>query len=818
MRAIALFLGSQLALTFRLFAADPAQAAGTNAAVDETHRSRQEALALVSSRYTNGVPNAVKLVEGESDANIIKVVARLLQGQHYTRKQLDDELSSKFFDRYLDHLDNLHLFFTQTDVESFERYRFKLDDLLNKGDATPARVIFERFRERLSQQYDLVLDMLKHENFEFKTQERFQLDRKKLPRPANLTEARKLWRDRLRHEYLQEKLNKEKPEEIVKNLTRRYTRILRTVREYDNDDVLQIYLTALAHVYDPHSDYMGKSETDNFSISMRLSLFGIGAKLMSEDGICKINELTPGSPAIMSGKLKPGDKIIAVAQSNQPPVDVVDMKLNKVVELIRGPKDTEVRLTVVPADAGDSSVRKIVSLIRAEIKIEDGAAKAKIFELPEGKRAGGQERTMRLGVIDLPSFYSSFELEGRKGGEPKSTTTDVSKLLKKLIQENVSGVVLDLRRNGGGSLEEAINLTGLFIKEGPVVQVRQPDGRVFTDTDPDPSVFYDGPLVVLTSRFSASASEILAGALQDYGRALVVGDSSTHGKGTVQSLQQLTPIMRQFNLLGTNDPGSIKITIRKFYRASGASTQLRGVTPDVVLPSINNLLEVGEGSLDNPLGWDTIEPARYEKVNRVEPYLAELRKRSEQRIASDADFAYIRSEMERYKKQQADKSVSLNEEVRLKEKKEADERAKARKKDLASRPEPSGKVYDLTLKDADEPGLPPPTVRTNSAAATTNSAKSIVITKNTASADTNTDKAGGLVKDTKAVSNLAATKTTTAYDGDDDDGPADLEAPAVDVTLDETRRILIDYIRLLDKGGGVAVTKPVRPSGPASNR
>jgi len=384
----------------------------------------------------------------------------------------------------------------------------------------------------------------------------------------------------------------------------------------------------------------------------------------------------------------------------------------------------------------------------------------------------------------------------------------------------VAGVILDLRRNGGGSLEEAINLTGLFIKEGPVVQVKGPDPNrpPQVDVDPDPSVFYDGPLVVLTSRFSASASEILAGALQDYGRALVVGDSGTHGKGTVQSLQPLSPIMRQFNLLGTNDPGSIKITIRKFYRASGASTQLRGVTPDIVLPSINNLLEVGEGSLDNPLAWDTIEPARYEKVNRVEPYLAELRKRSDQRITSDTDFVFIRGEMERYKKQQADKSVSLNEAVRLKEKKEADERAKARKKELVSRPEPPGKIYDIYLKDADEPGLPPPTVRTNSASAATNSSKSIVITKNSATPAAKSDVAGSPAKDAKAAPKPAEPKPTLAHDGDDSDNPADPDVPAIDVTLDETRRILIDYIRLLDKAGGVAVTRPARPAGPASNR
>src|SRR2546423_1386389 len=390
---------------------------------------------------------------------------------------------------------------------------------------------------------------------------------------------------------------------------------------------------------------MGKAELENFSITMKLSLFGIGALLRSEDGYCKIQELKPG-PAMASKKLKPNDRIIAVAQGEGEPVEVVDMKLSKVVELIRGPKDTEVRLTVVPADAPDPSVRKVVSLVRAEIKLEEGEAKAKIIEVPasEGKQ-------LRLGIIDLPSFYSNFELEGRRPtADPKSTTTDVAKLLRKLVQEHIDGIVLDLRRNGGGSLEEAINLTGLFIKEGPVVQIRDQRNQIMVDKDPDPTIAYDGPLIVLTSRFSASASEILAGALQDYGRALIVGDSSTHGKGTVQSLLQLAPIMRQRGMALTSNPGAIKITIRKFYRVTGSSTQLKGVTPDLVLPSVNNYGEVGEDPLKNRLDWDTIPSATYEKLNRVEPYLAELKRRFEARSGADPDWGYVRADIERYKK------------------------------------------------------------------------------------------------------------------------------------------------------------------------
>jgi carboxyl-terminal processing protease len=732
--------------------------------------------------------NALPLMSGANDGTIAKVVATILERGHYLRQPFNDEVSSKFLDRYLDSVDNLHIYLTQPDLKEFEHYRTSLDDLiLKEGDLSPARVIFKRFRERVQQQYDYVNDLLKSETFKFDSDDKFVLNRKTLPRPADLNEAKRLWRERLQYEYLQEKLNKEKPEEIVKIISRRYTRVLRAIMEYDNDDVIQIFLTALSRVYDPHSDYMGKSELENFSIGMKLSLYGIGALLASEDGYCKIKELKPG-PAQRSKKLKPNDRIVAVAQGNEPPVDVVDMKLNKVVELIRGPKGTEVKLTVIPGDASDPSLRNVISLVREEIKLEDQEAKAKLYQ---GDVNG---KTMRWGVIDLPSFYAGFELEGRKSdGEQKSTTSDVAKLLKKLMEENVSGVILDLRRNGGGSLEEAINLTGLFIPEGPVVQVRDSEGNTIVDRDRDPTMLYKGPLIVLTSRFSASASEILAGALQDYGRALIVGDSSTHGKGTVQSLIQLKPYMRQFGMPANQEPGALKVTIRKFYRASGASTQLKGVTPDIILPSVNNFLEVGESSLENPLPWDTIVAASYDKLGMVEQYVDELKKRSEKRIATDKDFAYIKGDIERFKKTLAEKSVSLNESTRLKEKQEADERAKVRKKELASRPEPKEKIWDITLKVAGLPGLPDPLVHTN------------LVKK--ADAGTSLNKKSPEIKSAKKRDNaeihLAAKDGSTSLDlaenkskSSDDEEDDSEKSPAVDATLDETIHILTDYSTL----------------------
>ncbi|HYG34222.1 MAG TPA: S41 family peptidase, partial [Clostridia bacterium] len=621
---------------------------------------RAETLARATTSETTVAESGLKstnafraIAPGPLDGPIALVTAKMLERYHYLRQDFDESVSSKFLDRYIEIFDPQHLHFLQSDIAEFERYRTNLHRLIvpeQRGvmpDTRPACEIFNRFTQRLQQRVAFADELLKKEQFTFdNTDERVVLNRKDEPFPKTLEEAKKLWRERLRAEYLQEKLGKadakkkaakaaekvedndkdsqdagadaaqsaensdsttevaEKPaakpkktdaEEIVDTLSHRYHRNLRTFQDWDNDDVLQIYLTALAHVYDPHSDYFGKSQLESFTIGMNLSLFGIGAELMSEDGYCTIHRLLPGGPAAKSKKLKEKDRIVAVAQSNAPPVDVVDMSLNKAVQLIRGPKGTEVRLTIVPAGA-DASARKTITLVRDEIKLEDQEAKAKIIEMPNGPSGN-----LRLGVIDLPSFYAPFDPSNTRSKSDKSTTADVARLLAKLKQENVNGVILDLRRNGGGSLEEAIRLTGLFIKEGPIVQVRDYDGTTQQDDDPDSSIHYDGPLIVLTSRFSASASEILAGALQDYGRALIVGDSSTHGKGTVQSVQHLgEPLKRMLGLKGmTNEPGALKITIKKFYRASGSSTQLKGVTPHIVLPSIfNESKDVGESALE----------------------------------------------------------------------------------------------------------------------------------------------------------------------------------------------------------------------------
>lgn len=742
-----------------------------------------------------------KLAPSPNDGRIASLTANLLQRFHYLsqKEPFDAAVSSRFLDSYLNTLDPQHIHFLQSDVAEFEKYRTNLDRLtLRQADTTPAYVIFNRYFQRLEQRAAYARELLTSDPFDFTSQERVTLNRKNLPFPKDIEEARQLWRERVRFEFLQEKLNKETPEEIAKLIAsrqtpvefglmwtdfrndiakvidRRYSRILRTFREWDNDEVLQTYLTALAHVYDPHSDYMDRATLENFSIQMSLALFGVGATLTSEDGYCKVSALQPSGPAAKSKKIKPGDRIVAVAQGTNEPVDVVDMPLTKVVEQIRGPKGTEVRLTVIPADAPDST-RAVVSLIRDEIKLEDQQAKAKIIEMPGG--AGGN---LRLGVIDLPSFYATFPMAGSTNQpETKSTTVDVERLLKKLKEENVSGVILDLRRNGGGSLEEAINLTGLFIKEGPVVQVRDSHNEVLVDSDQDPKIAYDGPLIVLTSRFSASASEIVAGALQDYGRALLVGDKSTHGKGTVQGMNQLAPILAQTaggtQFANETDLGALKLTIRKFYRASGSSTQLKGVTPDIALPSIDDYLEIGEDSLENALPWDTIESAAYEKLNRVQPYLAELEKRSAGRVATAKDFDYVREDIEMVKKTLADKTASLNEEEQLKEREKAEVQKKARERELKARKALDEKIYEITLKHG-TPFITDP--RTNQTA---------VAAQANPPVDGQAPVSVGL----------------SPPGGGTNVGPAEAsdseKAPVVDADLEEAEHILTDYITLLKK-------------------
>ena len=689
--------------------------------------------------------------QNDDDTKISYITTRLLTASHYLKKPLDETISGRLFDQYLDTLDPQHLFFLQSDLDEWAPLRTQVGRALyDKGDSSWAQVVFKRFRERYDSQVAFVGETLKTQNFTFTGDDAYSLDRKKAPRPKDLDEAKALWLQRLRFEYLTEKLNKKSPADIAKTINRRYARSARAFKDEGTDEIFELYLTTLAHAFDPHSDYFGKASTENFGISMNLSLSGIGAQLQSEDGYVKIMSLTPGGPAAKSGKLKVGDRIASVTQgaAGGEPVDVLDMNINKVVALIRGTKGTQVKLSIIPAGATDPSARKQIVLTRDDIKLEDQAAKAQIIELPDTSGRG----TMRLGVIDLPSFY------GGNGG--RSASKDVETLLVKLKAEKVAGIVLDLRRNGGGVLGEAINISGLFIKSGPVVQVRDTGGRVTVDSDEDPKVVWDGPLVVLTSRMSASASEIVAGCLQDYGRAITVGDPSTFGKGTVQAVVDIAGILPQAGMTTVDNPGSLHLTIQQFYRPSGDSTQLKGVVSDIQIPSATMSLEYGEKYLENPLPFDHIKPAEYSKASRVTPFLAALRQKHDSRLASNPDLIYLKGEVERQHKLIAEKSISLNETTRLREKQDAEARTKARKAYLASHPSPSEKVYAITLADARKPGLPAPLDPKKAAAA-------------------------GI--------------PTTPPDEDTTPGETASAPVERDLTLDEARRILADYVALSHK-------------------
>ena len=702
---------------------------------------------LIATAFAFGFKNSEPLDAKATDAAITTLTSKILESSQFAHQELNDELANKFFDRFLDSLDGNHMLFLKSDLDEFIKFKPTLAEATREqGDTRLAQLVFKRYLERLDQRVAFVSSTLKSGPFEFNDDETFSYDRKNAPRPADLAAAKDLWKQQLRSEYLQEKLAGKKDEEIAKTLDRRSSRVTDTMRKLNDSAVLELYLEALAQVYDPHSDYMGAQQMKSFEISMNLSLVGIGATLHAQDGYCKITELVPGGPAARSGLLKAGDRIVGVSQKEGGEfTDLVDMPLSQAVELIRGKKGTNVYLNIIPANSTDSSARKSIMIVREEIKLEDQQAKAKIIDFPAG------DSTKRLGVIDLPAFYAG---EGNAKSGPTSATADVSKLIEKLKTENVTGIILDLRRNGGGSLQEAISLTGLFIPSGPVVQTRSMKGDVEVGIDHDGKVSYDGPLVVLTSRLSASASEILAGALQDYGRAVIVGDTSTFGKGTVQTIVPLDRVMQGQGMVPHSDPGALKVTISKFYRPSGKSTQLEGVKADIVIPSLTDLPEIGESDLGNPLPWDTIASAKYTPANRVTASIASLRTRSNDRINKDPDFADLKSDVARFEKLRKDKTISLNEAKRLKEKSELDARIETAKKERLARATPLPATYEVTLKNISKPGLGDP-----------------VTAKKTTTTDPDTD--------------------------DDDQAPETTSVAANDIILREAQNILIDYSSLL---------------------
>jgi len=584
-----------------------------------------------------------------------RAVVHHLYQHHYSRKYLNNEFSEKVYTRYLDILDNTRSYFTQSDIEQFEKYRNKLDDAIKTNDLEPAFTIYNRYEQRAIERLDYALALLKGgiKQFDFKKDETLELDREKSPWAKSSEDLDQLWRKRIKNTVLNLKLAGKEDKDIIELLERRYESQLNRIIQINSEDAFQSYMNALTYTFDPHTQYMSPRNSENFNINMSLSLQGIGAVLRSENENTIVERLVPGGPAAKAAQLKPSDKIVGVAQDREEMVDVIGWRLDEVVDLIRGPKDSTVRLDII-SGSGQTETHRTISIVRDEVKLEDRAASSETIEI---KR---EDKAYKLGIIDIPAFYADFEAKNKNDPNFRSTTRDVSKLISKLKGDNIDGLIIDLRNNGGGSLAEVNNLVGLFIPQGPTVQVHYSFGHTQVLADQDPSVLYDGPLVVLTNRLSASASEIFAGAIQDYGRGLIVG-SQTFGKGTVQTL---IPLFR----------GQMKVTNAKFYRVSGESTQHRGVIPDISYPEIYDIEKIGESALEEALPWDKIDASKFKPQHSLTNVVPGLEKSHFKRIENNPDFEYLNEQVEFLKELRNDTTISLNIDTREKERLETEAR------------------------------------------------------------------------------------------------------------------------------------------------
>ncbi len=589
---------------------------------------------------------AIAPIEKQSDQTALyREILDRLATRHYRGQDINDELSQRYLSTYLEMLDPMKSYFLQSDIEEFSQWSTKLDDLARRGDVTPGFIMFNRLRDRLLEQLKANIELLESDyEFDYSIDETIVLDGEERQWLQSASEQGDYWRKRIKDSMIRLLLNDKEPVKARELLIKRFTNQITQMEQRDSQDVFQLYANALASLYDPHTSYFSPRTTENFQINMSLSLEGIGAELRTVDEYTKVARVIPGGPADMQGILKASDKIIAVGQGDEELVDVIGWRIDDVVRLIRGAKDTVVRLELIEGGSDSADSTKIIAIVRDKVKLEEKSAQSKIININQN----GVD--LKLGVIDIPAFYMDFDAYRKRDPEYKSTTRDVYKLLGELREENVDGIVLDLRNNGGGSLHEATMLTDLFINTGPVVQIRNAYQQVSRDQRAMMRAAYTGPLLVLINRLSASASEIFAGALQDYGRAVVVG-SQSFGKGTVQDVTGLSS-------------GQLKLTVSKFYRVSGDSTQHRGVVPDIKLPSLYDKAEVGESQQDNALPWDNIHSVPFKPMPGVKQYLAALIAEHERRIASDPDFVHLVNTLELSNSWDADKAVSLNIEQR----------------------------------------------------------------------------------------------------------------------------------------------------------
>jgi len=591
---------------------------------------------------------------------------RFLTRFHYKRVPLDDTMSAQILERYIEGLDGEKLFFTKADIQEFARYQAKLDDAIYDGELEPPFEIFRRYITRVDERTTHARGLVA-KGFDLTVEEKYETDREDATWAASRAELDDLWRRRVKNDWLRLKLAGKKEDEARKTLDKRYRSFKDRVAELDGEDVFQTFMNAYASAIEPHTGFLGPRASENFSMSMRLSLEGIGAVLQRDDEFTTVRQVVKGGPADKLGTIKVGDRIVGVGTPKKPIQDVVGWRLDYVVDLIRGKKGTTVVLDIIPADAGVDSKPVTIAVVRDEVKLEEQAAKKSVIEVPDGIHM------RKIGVIALPTFYHDFEGRRRGDADYRSSTRDVANLLGELRKEGVEGVVIDLRDNGGGSLTEATQLSGLFIDRGPVVQVRDAQGRVSVESDSEAGVAWDGPLAVLVNRSSASASEIFAAALQDYGRALIIGET-TFGKGTVQNLVDLD------NVAQNEEPrfGQLKLTIAQFFRINGGSTQHRGVVPDIAFPTTWDTSEYGESALDNALPWTSISAADYSGAGNFRELTPALAQRHEARVAKNREFQYWLEDLAEYKKLRSATELSLLESTRRTERDAQEQRKKAR--------------------------------------------------------------------------------------------------------------------------------------------
>jgi carboxyl-terminal processing protease len=635
----------------------------------------------------------------ELQSKVCMIVTGILEKYHYRKININDSLSSLIFDRYLESLDNSKLYFLNSDIKMLEKYRYTLDDAFISGNLAPAFEIYNLYQERFETWNNYALLQV-NKSFDFTRNETYRFDRTKAPWAITTDDLNDLWRKAVKSQYLNLKLTGKSDDEIRKTLKDRFEKLAQSYSQFKSDDVFQLYMNVFTESFDPHTNYFLPITSDNFMIGMSQSLEGIGAKLQTDNEYTKVAEIIVGGPAYRSKLLFANDKIVGVAQGNDGPwVDVIGWRIDEVVKLIRGPKDSVVRLQIIKADATPGSVPIEIVLVRDKVKIEEQAPKKEVISLFRNNKQ------YKIGVITVPSFYLDFE--GEQQGDPdyKSTTRDVKKLLAELKRENIDGLVVDLRNNGGGSLAEAVNLSGLFIPDGPVVQIRNASGQIEIQRDEDKDIYYDGPLGILINRFSASASEIFSGAIQDYKRGVIVGEQS-YGKGTVQNLLDL---QRFINSSENSKPGELKMTLAKFYRVNGSSTQLKGVTPDISLPSAFSAQEYGESSESSALPWDLIQSTRFQPTNFLDSeLLSDLISKHQTRMNTDSEFVDLSSEIEQLKIASEKKEISLNFDQRKIEQQKEDTLQVARTRlsgtitegDVPKEPKKDTDIHDPYLKES----------------------------------------------------------------------------------------------------------------------